>query len=91
MIAMVKVVEVRALDGFKLHLRFSDGEEGVRDCADIVAETGPMVEPLRDPAFFRRVFIEYGALAWPNGYDIDPIALYREMQQAGSLTSSKVA
>ncbi len=30
-----------------------------------------MVEPLRDPAFFRRVFLEFGALAWPNGFDLD--------------------
>jgi hypothetical protein len=91
MIAMVKVLEVRPLEGFRLHVRFSDGSEGVRDCADIVAETGPMVEPLRDATFFRRVFIEYGALAWPNGYDIDPIALFQEMQQAGSLTRSTAA
>ena len=91
MITMVKVVEVRPLDGSRLHVRFSDGWEGVRDCTDIVAETGPMVEPLRDRSFFGRVFIEYGALAWPNGYDIDPIALYQEMQQAGTLTRSTAA
>jgi hypothetical protein len=91
MIAIVKVVEVRPLDGFRLHVRFSDGWEGVRDCADIVAETGPMVEPLRDETFFRRVFIEYGALAWPNGYDIDPIALHHEMQRAGLLQRSTAA
>jgi hypothetical protein len=54
-----------------------------RDCSDIVAETGSMVEPLREPAFFKRVFIEYGARASPNGYDIDPIALHQEMQQGG--------
>jgi hypothetical protein len=67
MIAMVKVIEVQPLDGFRLRVRFSDDQEGVRDCSDIVAEAGSMVEPLRDPAFFRRIFIEYGALAWPNG------------------------
>lgn len=91
MIAMVKVVEVRPLDGFRLQVGFSNGREGVRDCADIVAETGSMVVPLRDPAFFRRVFIEYGALAWPNGYDIDPIALYREMEEAGALSQPTAA
>jgi hypothetical protein len=91
MITMVKVVEVRPLDGYRLHVRFSDGGEGVRDCTDIIAETGPMVEPLRDPTFFRRVFIEYGALAWPNGYALDPIALHQEMQQAGLLTRSTAA
>jgi len=91
MIAMVKVIEVQPLDGFRLRVRFSDGQEGVRDCSDIVTEAGSMVEPLRDPAFFRRVFIEYGALAWPNGYDIDSIAFYREMEQVGLLSQPTAA
>jgi hypothetical protein len=88
---MIKVVEVTPLEGFRLRVSFSNGRQGIRDCSDIVAEAGPMVAPLRDPAFFGRVFIEYGALAWPNGYDIDPIALYREMEEAGALTEPTVA
>jgi hypothetical protein len=46
---------------------------------------GPMVEPLRDPAFFARVFLEYGTLTWPNGFDLDAIALHQEMKAAGQL------
>jgi hypothetical protein len=86
MIEIVKVVETRALDDRRLWLRFSNGQEGVRDFADILAEGGVMVEPLRDPAMFRRVFLEFGTPSWPNGYDIDPIALYREMEAAGLLS-----
>lgn len=86
MIELVKVLQVRPLDGFRLFVRFSNGEEGVRDCRDMVAETGPMVEPLRDPVFFRRVFVEMGVPTWPNGYDIDAIALNMEMRDAGELT-----
>jgi len=86
MIEMIKVLETRALDDRRLWLRFSNGQEGVRDFADLLAEGGVMVEPLRDPAMFRRVFVELGALTWPNGFDLDPIALYREMAAAGELT-----
>jgi len=86
MIEMVKVVETRALDDRRLWVRFSNGREGVRDFADILAEGGVMVEPLRDPAMFRRVFLEFGVPTWPNGFDFDPIALYREMEAAGSLS-----
>jgi Protein of unknown function (DUF2442) len=86
MIEMVKVTDVRALDERRLWVRFSNGQEGVRDFADIFAEGGVMVEPLRDPSMFRRVFLEFGAPSWPNGFDIDPIALYREMEAAGGLT-----
>jgi hypothetical protein len=83
---LIKVVVIKPLDGHRLWLRFSDGLEGVRDFSDILAEGGPMVEPLRDPAFFARVFIEYGVPSWPNGYDVDAIALHQEMEAAGLLS-----
>ena len=86
MIEIVKVTELRALDGHRLWVRFSNDREGVRDFADILAEGGAMVEPLRDPTFFRRVFLQFGVPSWPNGYDIDAIALHREMDEAGLLT-----
>jgi hypothetical protein len=54
----------------------------------MIAEGGPMVEPLRDEAFFRRVFIEFGVLAWPNGFDIDAIALHRDMKKLGLLAKA---
>jgi hypothetical protein len=50
-----------------------------------------MAEPLKDPAYFARVFIEDGALTWPNGYDRDPIALHDEMKEAGLLHRADAA
>ena len=82
---MIKVTKIRALDGFKLELRFSDGTGGVLDCSAIVAEDGPMVEPLRDPKFFSQVFLEFGAPTWPNGYDIAPWTAKAEVEAAGAL------
>jgi len=86
MIEIVKVTELRALDGHRLWVRFSNDRQGVRDFADILAEGGAMAEPLRDPTFFCRVFLQFGVPSWPNGYDIDAIALHREMDEAGLLT-----
>ena len=63
MIEIVHVVKVDKLGGYRLRLRFSDGTEGERDFSDMTAEGGEMVEPLRDPVFFARVFIECGVLA----------------------------
>src|SRR5438093_7217066 len=88
MIELVKIVRVEKLGEYRLRLHFSDGTEGVRDLSDIVAEGGPMVEPLKDTHFFSRVFLEYGTLAWPNGFDLDSIALHDEMKQAGLLQRS---
>ncbi len=88
---MVDVLRVRALDGRRLSLRFSDGAEGEYDCTDLLAKDGPMVQPLKESAFFARVFIEEGAPTWPNGFDLDPIALYVRMRDAGDLKQREVA
>jgi hypothetical protein len=88
---MIDVIGVRGLEGFKLELEFSDGTIGVRDFESIRQRTGPMIEPLKDPGYFARVFIEDGALTWPNGYDWDPIALHDEMKAAGLLRETRVA
>jgi hypothetical protein len=82
---MVDVVSVEPRGAFRLAIRFSNGQEGERDFSDVIGEGGVMVEPLRDPAFFSRVFIDDGILTWPNGFDLDSIALHDEMKRAGSL------
>jgi hypothetical protein len=81
----VDVVRAEPRGAFRVYVRFSNGEEGVRDFSDMIAEGGPMVEPLRDQAFFARVFVDDGVLAWPNGFDLDAIALHDEMKKAGLL------
>jgi len=89
---MIDVIGVRSLGGHKLEIEFSDGTIGARDFADIVSKkSGPMAEPLKDAGYFQRVFIEDGALTWPNGYDWDPIALHDEMKQAGLLQRAAAA
>jgi hypothetical protein len=86
MIKLVKVIALKPIDGHALWLRFSDGSEGVRDFADVLAEGGPMVEPLRDPAVFNRAFLSFEIPTWPNGFDVDAIALHMEMEKAGLLS-----
>jgi hypothetical protein len=63
----------------------------VRDLADVIGQGGPMVEPLKAPAFFSRVFDEMGAPTWPNGFDLDPVNLYMTMRDAGALSRSASA
>jgi hypothetical protein len=83
-IPFVDVLKVRVTGPHRLWVLFSDGAEGERDFAPLLG-SGPMTRPLADPASFARVFIEMGALTWPNGYDLDPLALYAEMRSAGEL------
>jgi hypothetical protein len=44
-----------------------------------------MGEPLRDPAYFARTFLEDGAPTWPNSFDMDPEWLRREIGATGGL------
>jgi hypothetical protein len=88
---MIKVLEVHSAGPHRLRVRFSDGSHGEHDFAAMAAEPGPMLEPLRDPAYFGRVFLEFGALTWPNGFDIAPEWLRREMTAAGELLRSDAA
>ena len=89
---MIDVLEVRPVGGHALEMEFSDGTIGVRDFAEVIlAKPGPMAEPLKDAAYFQRVFVEDGALTWPNGYDWDPIALHDEMKNAQLLRPGQAA
>ena len=82
---MVDVLRLKPLEGHKLWLRFTDGSEGVRDLSDVIAKGGPMVEPLKSPEYFARAFVEMGAPTWPNGFDLDSIALHMKTKERGLL------
>jgi Protein of unknown function (DUF2442) len=91
MIEMIKVVRIEAVGGYRLRVHFTSGEVGERDFAHMIAEGGAMVAPLSDPAFFARVFVQNGVPAWPNGFDIDAIALHRDMADAKLLRREGVS
>jgi hypothetical protein len=81
-----KVTRLERLGGFRLHVKFNDGSEGAHEFSTMVREPGSALEPLREEAYFGRVFLEFGAPTWPNGFDISPEWLRREMEAAGELT-----
>jgi len=82
---LTKVTRLENLDGFRLRVLFNDGSEGVHDFSSMVNEPGSMIAPLREESYFARVFLEFGAPTWPNGFDIAPEWLRREMAAAGEL------
>jgi hypothetical protein len=71
------VTAVESLDGYRLHIRFEDGVEGIVDLAEIVSFTG-VFAPLKDRAYFVQVYAnpDLGTICWPNGADVDPDVLY---------------
>lgn len=86
---MIKLVGVESRGGYRLLLRFSDGATGVYDFSSFVEADAEMTTPLRDPMFFARHFIEFGALTWPNGLDFSAGSLYRTLQDEGKLERGK--
>jgi Protein of unknown function (DUF2442) len=78
-----QVIGARYISGFIVSARFDDGTEKYIDISQWFK--GPVFEPLRDPKFFKKFFVEAGTLAGPNGVDIAPEALYaaRESTKRG--------
>lgn len=83
---MIKVLNVRLADEWVLELEFSDHTHGLFDAKNYLAQhKGPLLEALREPTFFARVFIDAGALCWPNGLELSPSRL-RELVSSGEMT-----
>jgi hypothetical protein len=64
------VKSVRPLEGYKLVLGFSNGEEKVFDVSPYL-DVGKFSE-LRDPSLFLSVMVKYDSIEWANHLDIDP-------------------
>ena len=68
------VVQAEHSGDYRIHLRFNDDTERTVDFSPW--RDGPVLEPLKDPNFFQRFFLDGGTVAWPNGADIAPETLY---------------
>jgi len=88
---MIKLQRATHLRDQTIRLEFSDGTSGDYDAAPLIRREGAMVQPLRDPAFFKCFFIEEGALAWPNGFDLGPDGLHRRLAEQGLLQRPRAA
>jgi hypothetical protein len=72
---------VEVIAEFRLRLTFDDGTVGEVDFADRVWEG--VFAPLRDQRFFAQVRVDRdaGTIAWPNGVDMAPDALYEQARR----------
>ena len=74
------VIHAEYRGDFRICVTFNDGTAETIDFQQWLE--GPIFEPLKDPAYFRRFFVEGGAVAWPNGADIAPETLYEAVAHA---------
>lgn len=84
---MKKVISVKAFD-FYLVCTLDDGQSFKYDMSFIKLRNGEMILPLKDASFFKKVFIDSGALAWPNGYEIHGNTIARDGEKlSGEIAS----
>ena len=74
----MKVTEARALENYKLLLRFDDGASGIVDVGDI-AGRGVFEAWKRDRTFEQVRITKLGALEWPGELDLCADALYLKL------------
>ena len=72
----ITVISARALDDYRLWIRFSTGEVKTFNFSPLLNSIG--FSPLRDKDLFCSVYIDYGVPVWNNGaIDIAPEYLYQ--------------
>jgi hypothetical protein len=72
------------LPKWQLAVTFNDGLIGIVDLSALVH--GPdagVFDALSDPAFFAQAYLDCGAVTWPNGADIAPDAMHKEIRRSG--------
>jgi hypothetical protein len=70
------VIRAEYRGGCRIRLTFNDDVQKTVDFSGWIE--GPIFEPLKDPVYFQRFFIDGGTVAWPNGADIAPETLYAQ-------------
>lgn len=75
---MIRPVEVKPRDGFRIWLRYSDGATGEVDLSDVAGQG--VFKPWQESGFFARVHITpHRSIAWNNDIELCPDALYMEI------------
>ncbi len=72
------------LPEWRLAVTFNDGSTGIVDVSALVhgADAG-VFAALRDSAFFEKAYLDCGAVTWPNGADLAPDTMHKEIRRCG--------
>lgn len=75
---------LNVLPEWQLAVTFNDGSSGIVDVSALAnGQNAGVFGALRDPAFFAQAYLDCGAVVWPNGADLAPDAMHKEIQRAG--------
>ena len=72
---MIRPIEVKPLDSYKIWIKYSDGEDGIIDLSELVGEG--VFSAWKDYNFFKSVKIgSSGEIMWGEKIDLCPDSLY---------------
>ncbi|HET9588206.1 MAG TPA: DUF2442 domain-containing protein [Anaerolineales bacterium] len=74
---IIHVTNVKVVGPYSLVLTFDNGTQKRVNLRQELY--GPIFEPLRDPSFFAKAYVDPDSrtVAWPNGADFAPDFLYK--------------
>ena len=72
------------LENFRVGLRFANGGTGSVSLSHIFSPPRNLSAEVLKGGMFTKCFVENGALAWPNGLELCPDAVYSWMEQEQS-------
>jgi hypothetical protein len=76
---------LQVLPDWQLSVKFNDGVTGIVDVSGLINNPDPGIySALRDPAYFAKAYLYYGAVAWPNGADLAPDTMYKVISKTGT-------
>jgi hypothetical protein len=84
-----RVKSVTAMEDYKLKLTFTNGEQGIYSCVELL-DFGVFRE-LRDKNYFKLVKVIDGTIAWPHEQDICPDTLYLDSVKENSVNKPNIS
>ncbi len=67
---IIRVVDAKHIEGFKISLKFSDGTSGNVDLEKEIY--GPVFLELKNINYFKNFSLDTWTIGWPNGADFSP-------------------
>jgi hypothetical protein len=84
---LIKITDVRPLDGYWLRIRFSDGAVKDVDLSEFLARGGVFAPIYADRSVFEQVRVnaETQTIEWPGQVDLDPDVLYGRFEPSSGV------